>query len=63
VCCRATVRTRAETGVEMEALVAVEMALLTIYDMCKAVDRGMVITDIGLIAKTGGKSGDWRRAP
>jgi cyclic pyranopterin phosphate synthase len=61
--CRATVRTVAQTGVEMEALVAVEMALLTIYDMCKAVDRGMVITDIGLIAKTGGKSGDWRRTP
>jgi cyclic pyranopterin phosphate synthase len=59
--CRATVRTVAQTGVEMEALMAVEMALLTIYDMCKAVDRGMVITDIGLIAKTGGKSGDWRR--
>jgi cyclic pyranopterin phosphate synthase len=61
--CRATVRTVAQTGVEMEALMAVEMALLTVYDMCKAVDRGMVITDIGLIAKTGGKSGDWRRTP
>lgn len=61
--CRATVRTVAQTGVEMEALMAVEMALLTVYDMCKAVDRGMVITDIGLIAKTGGKSGEWRRAP
>ena len=59
--CRATVRTQAQTGVEMEALAAVEIALLTIYDMCKAVDRGMTITDIGLVSKTGGKSGDWRR--
>jgi len=59
--CRAVVRTQAQTGVEMEALAAVEIALLAIYDMCKAVDRGMTITDIGLIAKTGGKSGDWRR--
>ena len=59
--CRATVRTQAQTGVEMEALTAVEIALLTIYDMCKAVDRGMTLTDIGLVSKTGGKSGDWRR--
>jgi cyclic pyranopterin phosphate synthase len=59
--CRATVRTQAQTGVEMEALAAVEIALLTVYDMCKAVDRGMVLTDIGLVSKTGGKSGDWRR--
>ena len=59
--CRATVRTQAQTGVEMEALAAVEITLLTIYDMCKAVDRGMTITDIGLLSKTGGKSGDWRR--
>jgi cyclic pyranopterin phosphate synthase len=58
---RATVTTTAQTGVEMEALVAVEIALLTIYDMCKAVDRGMTITDIGLVAKHGGQSGDWRR--
>ena len=58
---RATVRTQAQTGVEMEALTAVEIALLTIYDMCKAADRGMILTDIGLISKTGGKSGDWRR--
>ena len=58
---RATVATSAQTGVEMEALVAVEIALLTIYDMCKAVDRGMTITDIGLVAKHGGQSGDWRR--
>jgi len=59
--CRSTVRTQARTGVEMEALAAVEIALLTIYDMCKAVDRGMTLTDIGLVSKTGGKSGDWRR--
>ena len=61
VFCRSTVRTQARTGVEMEALAAVEIALLTIYDMCKAVDRGMILTDIGLVSKTGGKSGDWRR--
>jgi len=61
VLCRSTVRTQARTGVEMEALAAVEIALLTIYDMCKAVDRGMTLTDIGLVSKTGGKSGDWRR--
>ena len=59
--CRATARTQAQTGVEMEALMAVEIALLTIYDMCKAVDRGMTITDICLVSKSGGKSGDWRR--
>jgi cyclic pyranopterin phosphate synthase len=59
--CRSTVRTQARTGVEMEALAAVEIALLTIYDMCKAVDRGMTLTDIGLVSKTGGKSGNWRR--
>ncbi|MHB8621841.1 MAG: cyclic pyranopterin monophosphate synthase MoaC [Sulfuricaulis sp.] len=59
--CRATVRTQAQTGVEMEALAAVEIALLTIYDMCKAADRGMTLTDIGLVSKTGGQSGDWRR--
>ena len=61
VYCRSTVRTRARTGVEMEALMAVEIALLTIYDMCKSVDRGMTLTDIGLVSKSGGKSGDWRR--
>lgn len=59
--CRATVRTQAQTGVEMEALMAVEIALLTIYDMCKAVDRGMEITNIQLLSKTGGKSGPWIR--
>jgi cyclic pyranopterin monophosphate synthase len=59
--CRATVRTLGQTGVEMEALMAVEIGLLTIYDMCKAVDRGMTITDIGLVSKSGGKSGDWKK--
>jgi cyclic pyranopterin phosphate synthase len=60
--CRATVETHGRTGVEMEALCAVQVALLTIYDMCKAVDRGMVIDGVGLLEKTGGRSGDWRRA-
>jgi cyclic pyranopterin phosphate synthase len=59
--CRAWVRTQAQTGIEMEALVAVEIALLTIYDMCKAVDRSMEITGIRLLSKTGGKSGAWIR--
>jgi cyclic pyranopterin phosphate synthase len=59
--CSATVETRGRTGVEMEALTAVSAALLTIYDMCKAVDRGMVLTDIALHEKSGGKSGVWRR--
>lgn len=54
----ATVRTRGPTGVEMEALTAVSVAALTIYDMCKAVDRGMRIGDIRLVAKRGGRSGD-----
>ena len=45
----------------MEALTAVQIALLTVYDMCKAVDRGMTITDVGLVAKSGGKSGSWQR--
>lgn len=61
--CHATVRTQAQTGVEMEALTAVEIALLTIYDMCKAVDRGMEITDIRLVSKRGGRSGPWQREP
>lgn len=56
-----TVRTRDRTGVEMEALVAASLAALTVYDMCKAVDKGITITDIGLMAKSGGKSGDWIR--
>ena len=59
--CRATVRTTGSTGVEMEALQAVQTALLTIYDMCKAVDRGMTLTDIRLSKKSGGKSGTWQR--
>jgi cyclic pyranopterin phosphate synthase len=56
--CRARAETRGRTGVEMEALTAVQLALLTIYDMCKAVDRGMTITDVRLLEKHGGKSGD-----
>lgn len=58
---RCTVRTEThgQTGVEMEALTGVQVALLTIYDMCKAVDRGMVIGDVKLLEKHGGKSGDW----
>lgn len=59
--CLATVKTQGQTGVEMEALTATQIALLTIYDMCKAVDRGMVIQDIRLLEKKGGKSGHWRR--
>jgi len=59
--CRATVETHGRTGVEMEALTAVQITLLTIYDMCKAVDRGMVMQDIRLLEKVGGKSGHWRR--
>jgi cyclic pyranopterin phosphate synthase len=59
VSCQATVETVGPTGVEMEALTAVQVALLTIYDMCKAVDRGMVITDVKLLQKRGGKSGEW----
>ena len=57
--CQATVETVGPTGVEMEALTAVQVALLTIYDMCKAVDRAMVITDIKLLEKHGGKSGSF----
>jgi cyclic pyranopterin phosphate synthase len=58
--CKATVETVGPTGVEMEALVAVQVALLTIYDMCKAMDRGMTITDVKLLEKHGGKSGSFR---
>jgi cyclic pyranopterin phosphate synthase len=61
VACRATVATQGPTGVEMEALTAVQVALLTIYDMCKAVDRGMTMESIGLLEKSGGKSGHWKR--
>jgi cyclic pyranopterin phosphate synthase len=59
VTCIARAETRGQTGVEMEALTAVQVGLLTIYDMCKAVDRGMVIEDVRLLEKHGGKSGDW----
>jgi len=58
---RAVAKTRGKTGIEMEALTAVSVAALTIYDMCKAVDKEMVISDIMLIKKTGGKSGDYER--
>ena len=58
--CTARVETVGPTGVEMEALTAVQVALLTIYDMCKAVDRGMTITDVKLLEKHGGKSGSFR---
>ena len=57
----ATVATNAQTGVEMEALTAVAVAALTIYDMCKAVDKGMIISDVRLESKTGGKSSDYFR--
>ncbi len=56
-----TVRNRGRTGVEMEALTAVSVGLLTVYDMCKAIDRGMTIGDVRLDAKEGGQSGTWRR--
>jgi cyclic pyranopterin phosphate synthase len=57
--CRVQVETLGRTGVEMEALTAVQVGLLTVYDMCKAVDRGMTITDVKVMEKHGGKSGDW----
>ena len=57
--CVAQVETLGRTGVEMEALTAVQIGLLTVYDMCKAVDRGMVMGDIRVLEKHGGKSGDW----
>ncbi|WP_339774453.1 cyclic pyranopterin monophosphate synthase MoaC [uncultured Methylophaga sp.] len=60
--CQAEVATSGQTGVEMEALTVVQVALLTIYDMCKAVDRGMVISDVCLQEKAGGKSGHWQRS-
>lgn len=59
VTCKAQVETTGKTGVEMEALAAVQIGLLTIYDMCKAVDRGMVMTDIRVLEKRGGKSGNY----
>lgn len=58
--CRAQVETYGKTGVEMEALTAVQIGLLTVFDMCKAVDRGMTMTDIRVTEKAGGKSGDWK---
>lgn len=57
--CTVSTETQGQTGVEMEALIGVQVALLTIYDMCKAVDRGMVIGDVKLLEKKGGKSGHW----
>jgi cyclic pyranopterin phosphate synthase len=62
VYCEVVVKTIGVTGVEMEALTAVQVALLTIYDMCKAVDRGMCIQAVRLLEKSGGKSGDWSAA-
>lgn len=61
--CRAQVETIGKTGVEMEALTAVQVGLLTVYDMCKAVDRGMVMTNVRVLEKHGGKSGDWTAQP
>jgi len=60
VICQSTVETKGQTGVEMEALTATQISLLTIYDMCKAVDRGMTMTQIHLLEKIGGKSGHWK---
>lgn len=59
ITCTATCETTGQTGVEMEALTAVNIGLLTIYDMCKAADRGMVMSEIKLLEKHGGESGDW----
>lgn len=59
--CSVEVETRGPTGVEMEALTAVQIALLTIYDMCKAIDRGMTMQDIRLVHKSGGRTGAWDR--
>jgi len=61
VYCKTRVETRGPTGVEMEALCATQVALLTVYDMCKAVDRGMTIVNVRLLEKSGGRSGTWRR--
>jgi len=61
VCCRVTAETVGRTGVEMEALTAASVGLLTIYDMCKAIDRGMVIGEIRLEKKSGGQSGEFTR--
>ncbi|PKP95657.1 MAG: cyclic pyranopterin monophosphate synthase MoaC [Alphaproteobacteria bacterium HGW-Alphaproteobacteria-14] len=62
ICATATAALTGRTGVEMEAMVAVSIALLTIYDMAKAIDKGMVIGEVHLIEKTGGKSGEWKAA-
>ena len=59
--CRAVAETKDRTGVEMEALNAVQVALLTVYDMCKSTDRGMVIEQVQLVEKSGGRSGHWKR--
>jgi len=61
--CTARVETHGRTGVEMEALTAVQIGLLTVYDMCKAADRGMVMEGIQVLEKHGGKSGDWEAEP
>jgi cyclic pyranopterin phosphate synthase len=63
IACRVNAETVGKTGVEMEALTGVAVALLTIYDMCKAIDRGMVMSDIRLLEKQGGRSGHWRAKP
>ena len=63
ITCEVTAETVGRTGVEMEALTAAAVAALTIYDMCKSVDRGMEIRSVGLLQKTGGKSGSWERPP
>ena len=60
ITCEVRAETTGPTGVEMEALTAVQVTLLTIYDMCKAVDRGMVMSDVKLLEKSGGKSGEWK---
>lgn len=60
ICVTATVRTTGQTGAEMEAMTAVSVALLTVYDMAKAIDRAMTIGEIRLLSKSGGKSGDWK---
>jgi cyclic pyranopterin monophosphate synthase len=60
ITCQVKAETTGPTGVEMEALTAVQIALLTIYDMCKAIDRGMVMGDVKLLEKSGGKSGKWK---
>ena len=62
IVCRVQVESTGKTGVEMEALIAVQIGLLTIYDMVKSIDRGMVITKVSLDKKTGGKSGEWKRS-